>query len=32
MAAAGAMLTAIFSHAADISGLKADWKGKTRFR
>jgi hypothetical protein len=24
MAAAGAMLTAIFSHAADRSGLKAD--------
>jgi hypothetical protein len=32
MAAAGAMLTAIFSHAADRSGLRADWEGKTRFR
>jgi hypothetical protein len=30
--AAGAMLTAIFSHAADRSGLKAEWEGKTRFR
>jgi len=29
----GAMLIdAIFSHAADRSGLKADWEGKTRFR
>jgi hypothetical protein len=27
-----AMLTAIFSHAADNSGLKADWEGKTRLR
>jgi hypothetical protein len=27
----GAMLTAIFSHAAAESGLKADWEGKTRF-
>jgi len=26
MAAAGAMLTAIFSHAADRSGLGADWE------
>jgi hypothetical protein len=25
MAAAGAMLTAIFSHSADVSGLRADW-------
>jgi integrase len=32
MAAAGAMLTAIFGHAADGSGLRADWEGKTRFR
>jgi hypothetical protein len=32
MAAAGAMLTAIFSHAGDRSGLRADWEGKTRFR
>ena len=29
MAAAGAMLTAIFSNAADRSGLRADWEGKT---
>jgi hypothetical protein len=29
MAAALAMLTAIFSHTADRSGLKADWEGKT---
>jgi hypothetical protein len=32
MTAAGAMLTAIFSRAADRSGLRADWEGKTRFR
>jgi hypothetical protein len=32
MAAAGAMLTAIFGYAADRSGLGAGWEGKTRFR
>jgi hypothetical protein len=32
MAAAGTMLTAIFSDAAARSGLRVYWEGRTRFR
>jgi len=31
LAAAGKMLTAILSHAADQSGLRADWRERLNF-